>query len=151
MEFATTADERLMTPTGLVGVFFMLRTTMSTWTSLAAGSLAGGFARYLLAGVVYRAAGTGFPYGTFVVNGAGCLLIGMFDCLATERFALSPSARVLLMTGFCGAFTTFSTLILETANLMKGGEFPRAMLNAVGSLIVGLILFRLGTSLGRLI
>lgn len=129
----------------------MSRTTVLTWSSLAAGSLAGGFSRYFMAGAVYRALGAGFPYGTFLVNILGCFLIGLFDCLATERFVLTPTARILLMTGFCGAFTTFSTLILETSNLMKGGDFMRALLNAVGSLIVGLIVFRLGTMAGRLI
>ena len=117
---------------------------------MAAGSLAGGFARYFMAGAVYRALGAAFPYGTFLVNVAGCFLIGLFDCLAGERFALNPVARLLLMTGFCGAFTTFSTLILETSNLMKGGDFVRALLNALGSLAVGMIVFRLGTLAGRL-
>jgi CrcB protein len=117
--------------------------------SLAAGSLAGGFARYWFGGYIYRVFGTSFPYGTFAVNMTGCFLIGVFDALANERFALDPAARLLLMTGFCGAFTTFSTLILETANLMKGGDFARALLNAVGSLVVGMIVFRLGALTGR--
>jgi CrcB protein len=129
----------------------MSKETMTAWGSLAAGSLAGGFARYFMSGAVYRAMGTSFPYGTFLVNIMGCFLIGLFDCLATERFALSPAARLLLMTGFCGAFTTFSTLILETSNLMKGGDFMRASVNVVASVIAGLILFRLGTLAGRLI
>ena len=124
---------------------------MTAWFALAAGSLFGGFARYFMAGAVYRALGTSFPYGTFLVNITGCFLIGLFDCLATERFVLDPTARLLLMTGFCGAFTTFSTLILETSNLMKSGDFARAALNAVGSVIVGLIVFRLGALAGRLV
>lgn len=119
--------------------------------SLAAGSLAGGFARYWLAGAVYRGLGTSFPHGTFAVNMLGCFLLGLFDALAMSRFVLGPSARLLLMTGFCGAFTTFSTLILETANLMKEGDFVRALLNTLGSLLFGLILLRLGALAGRLI
>lgn len=129
----------------------MSRTTMIAWSALTAGSVAGGFARYFMSGAIYKALGTGFPYGTFLVNVAGCFLIGLFDCLATERFVLSPAARILLMTGFCGAFTTFSTFILETSNQMKGGDFLRASANVVASVIVGLILFRLGTLAGRLI
>ena len=129
----------------------MSRTTLLAWSSLAAGSLAGGFARYFMAGAVYKTLGASFPYGTFLVNITGCFLIGLFAVLATERFVLDPAARLLLMTGFCGAFTTFSTLILETSNLMKGGDFARATLNAFGSLAVGLIVFRLGTLAGRLI
>jgi CrcB protein len=119
--------------------------------SLAAGSLAGGFARYWFGGYIYRFAGTSFPYGTFAVNMTGCFLIGLLDALAMDRFVLGPNGRLLLMTGFCGAFTTFSTLILETSNLMKGGDFVRALLNALGSLLLGLILFRLGALAGRVI
>lgn len=121
-----------------------------TVSSLAAGSLAGGFARYLLAVGVYRALGTAFPYGIFLVNMLGCFLIGVFDCLALERFLLGPTARLLLMTGFCGAFTTFSTLILDTSYLMKNGDFVRALINVVGSVVIGLILFRLGGMAGKL-
>lgn len=117
--------------------------------SLAAGSLAGGFARYWLAGAVYQRLGTAFPYGTLAVNMAGCFLIGLLDSLAGERFVLGPGARLLLMTGFCGAFTTFSTLALETSNLLKGGDFLRALVNAAGSLVLGLLLLRLGALAGR--
>lgn len=124
---------------------------MTAWLGLAAGSLAGGFARYFLAGAAYRAMGVSFPYGTFLVNMLGCFLIGAFDCLATERLALSPAARILLMTGFCGAFTTFSTLILDASNLLKGGEVVRASVYLLASVLVGLALFRLGETAGRLV
>jgi CrcB protein len=116
---------------------------------LAAGSVAGGLARYWLTGAVHRWHGTSFPAGTFAVNMTGCFLIGFFDAMAGERFALGPGGRLLLMTGFCGAFTTFSTLILETANQMRGGEFSRALLNTLGSVLLGLILFRLGALAGK--
>ena len=99
---------------------------MDKWVNLGIGSLAGGFSRYVLAGAVHKVSGAGFPYGTMAVNLSGCLIIGFLDTLAEEKFALDPGARLLLMTGFCGAFTTFSTLNLETAHLMQNGEFGRA-------------------------
>jgi CrcB protein len=83
------------------------------------------------------------------VNMTGCFLIGLFDSLAGEKFLLGPQARLLLMTAFCGAFTTFSTLILETSNLMKDGELWLAFVNSLGSLAFGLLLFRLGVWLGK--
>lgn len=129
----------------------MPKMTMTAWASLAAGSLAGGFARYAMAGAVYGALGVSFPYGTFAVNMLGCFLIGLFDCLASERFVLDPTARLLLMTGFCGAFTTFSTLILETSNLMKTGDFARAGANVFGSVVAGMILLRAGVLAGRIL
>lgn len=122
---------------------------MGKWASLLVGTLAGGVARYLLAGTVYRVLGAGFPYGTLAVNLSGCLLIGILDAMAEDRFLLGPQARLLLMAGFCGAFTTFSTLILETDHLLRDGDWARAALNAGGSLLLGLLLFRLGLLAAR--
>lgn len=119
--------------------------------ALGAGSLAGGFARYYLAGFIYRLLGTSFPYGTLVVNLIGCFLIGFLATLAEEKFLLEPNARLLLMVGFCGAFTTFSTFMLETANLMKDGQTFQAFLNLLASVILGFLVFRLGVFLGELI
>jgi CrcB protein len=118
---------------------------------LGTGTLVGGFARYFLAGSVQKLLGASFPYGTLVVNLAGCFLIGFLSILAEERAVLGPQGRLLLMTGFCGAFTTFSTFILETGNLLKDGEMFRAFLNVALSLVVGFIVFRMGILIGDLI
>jgi len=124
---------------------------MRNWLNLAAGGIAGTAARYVLAGSVNRLMGADFPYGTLVVNASGCFLIGLFDSMAEFRFLIGPAGRLLLMTGFCGAYTTFSTLLLETSNLVRDGETGRALLNFFGSGIVGFILLRLGMQLGRLV
>ena len=124
---------------------------MGKIVALALGSLAGGFARYFLGGFVYRVTGTTFPYGTLAVNLIGCFLIGFFSSLSEEKLLLGPNARMLLMVGFCGAFTTFSTFMLETANLMKGGEFFHAFLNVAVSIILGFLMFRFGMLLAELI
>ena len=122
---------------------------MNRWLALVLGSIAGGFARYFAAGAVYNRLGAEFPHGTLVVNLSACLLIGFLDSLA-ERFLIGPETRVLLMTGFCGAYSTFSTFILETSNLVKDGEFFRAVINVVVSVGAGFLLFRLGAILGGL-
>lgn len=114
------------------------------WVVLAIGGIAGTLARYALAGAVYGVWGTRFPYGTLAVNLSGCFLIGLFSALAENKFLLGPTARLLLMVGFCGAFTTFSTFMLETANLIKDGETTRAFLNVLASVVVGFVVFRLG-------
>jgi fluoride exporter len=121
------------------------------WIFLAVGSLLGGFSRYQLAGMVYRRWGTDFPHGTMAVNLCGCFLIGLFNSLAEEKFLLSPNARILLMTGFCGAFTTFSTLMLETSNLLKDGGWLLVFANVGVSLGAGYVLFRVGTLLGTIV
>jgi len=118
---------------------------------LAVGSLAGGFARYVLVGLVYDAAGARFPHGTLAVNLSGCFLVGVLNGLAESKFLLGPNAKVLLMIGFCGAFTTLSTLMLETSNLMKAGETGRALANVGATMLLGFLLLRLGEILGEII
>jgi CrcB protein len=110
--------------------------------------VSGVFARVLLAGWVYRAFSADFPYGTMAVNLSGCFLIGIFSSLAETKSLLGPEARMLLMSGFCGGYTTFSTLMLETSNLLRDGEFLRACVNFLGSGALGLLLFRFGALLG---
>ncbi len=117
--------------------------------ALALGSLAGGFARYYLAGFIYRIAGTRFPYGTLIVNLLGCFLIGLFAALSERKLLLNPESRMLLMVGFCGAFTTFSTFMLETSNLLRDGEAWRALLNILVSVTAGFLIFRLGAFIGK--
>lgn len=124
---------------------------MITWINLIVGGIAGTIARYILSGTVYQICGISFPYGTLAVNILGCFVIGFFVSLSEEKFFLSPGARILLMTGFCGAFTTFSTLIFETNNLIKDGEIFRAFLNISLSVIIGFIVFRIGAFLGEVI
>jgi len=118
---------------------------------LAIGGILGTLARYGLAGVVYEFFGTSFPYGTLVVNLSGCFIIGVLAALADHKLLLSSDLKVLLMIGFCGAYTTFSTFILETSNLIKDGETLRAFLNVLVSVIVGFIVFRIGMFLGDIV
>jgi len=124
---------------------------MIKFLNLVIGGAVGTIARYLLAGVVYRYMGTEFPYGTLIVNVSGCFILGVLATLADKKFILGPDARVLLMIGFCGAFTTFSTLIFETDNLVRNGQAMRAFTNIFVSVILGFILFRVGSLLGEII
>ncbi len=122
---------------------------MGKWTGLMIGSLAGGIARYVFSDALHRALGADFPYGTMAVNLTGCFLIGVFDALAEFKFLLSPEARVTLMTGFCGAYTTLSTLILETNNLFKEGDTRYALANILGTVLGGFLLLRAGMLVGE--
>jgi CrcB protein len=124
---------------------------MDKWLFLIGGGILGTLARYVLAGMIYQKIGTDFPYGTLIVNLIGCFLIGLFDTIFQVKFLFSPILRVFLMVGFCGAFTTFSTFMLETGNLIRDGETMRAFLNVMLSVILGFIVFRLGILLGEII
>ena len=118
---------------------------------LVIGGSLGTIARYLLSGFVYQLWGVRFPYGTLVVNLVGCFLIGYLVILTEDRLLLSPNTRILLLVGFCGAFTTFSTFILETAQLMRDGESLLALGNVVFSVLAGFLCLKLGMMLGEVI
>ncbi len=122
---------------------------MMKWILLIVGGSIGTLSRYALAGAVYRFSGGSFPYGTLVVNLSGCFFIGFLAALSAKKFLLGPDMRLFLMVGFCGAFTTFSTFIFETDSLIKDGEFFRAMLNVVASVVAGFVVFRLGSLIGE--
>ena len=124
---------------------------MSKLILLAIGGTAGTMARYLLAGAVHGFAGASFPYGTLVVNLLGCFIVGFLAAISENKFVLSPNLRLLLMIGFCGAFTTFSTFILETSNLIREGETFRALANVIISVIVGFVVFRIGMLIGDIL
>ena len=111
----------------------------------------GTLARYLLAGVVYQICGVRFPYGTLAVNLMGCFLAGFLAIVIEEKFLLSPTMRLMIMIGFLGGFTTFSTFMLETANLIKDGENLLAFVNVMASVVVGFLVFRLGVILAKVI
>lgn len=118
---------------------------MQKWLLLISGGVIGTVGRYSLAGVVHRLLGSGFPYGTLVVNATGCLCIGFLSALAERKFLLSPEFRVFWMIGLMGAFTTFSSLIYESGQLLQDGQIGVALLNLFGSLAIGLAAWWLGT------
>ena len=124
---------------------------MSKYVELIIGGSLGTIARYMVAGFVYSIFGTTFPYGTLVVNLSGCFIIGLLSALAEEKFLLGSSVRVMLMIGFCGAYTTFSTLILETNNLVHDGEMVRAFMNLFISVLAGFIIFRAGVLIAEIL
>jgi CrcB protein len=123
---------------------------MVKFVYLALGGITGTLARYFLSGFIYRFSGADFPYGTLVVNLSGCFLIGIFSAISNEKLFLGPDSKVLLMAGFCGAYTTFSAFMLETDNLIKDTEWFRAFGYVFLSLLLGFMLFRLGVWLGKL-
>ncbi len=115
-----------------------------------AGAL-GALARYGLALLVQRLNVTGFPWGTFVINMLGCLAFGFIWALAEERLFISGETRLILLTGFMGAFTTFSTFMFESSQLMRDSEWAFVVGNVVGQNLLGLLLMFLGLTLGRLV
>ena len=122
-------------------------------TLIAVGSAVGGNLRYFLGRWVdNQGLPGGLPWGTFVINVTGSFVLGFFAVAFLER--LAPARRelyLLLGTGFCGGYTTFSTFEWETFKLVRGGSWPAAVLNVGGSVAVGFIGVLVGASLAHLV
>jgi CrcB protein len=123
---------------------FLERTLM-----IAVGGAIGSCARYELGALIARRYGTVFPWGTFVINVTGSLILGFFLALALERVELDPRWRFFVAVGICGGYTTFSTFAWETVQLIDGRNFLLAALNAGGSAVAGVIAVVAGAALAR--
>jgi CrcB protein len=107
--------------------------------AVSLGGILGANARYLVSVYVAERLGTAFPYGTFLINISGSLVIGFFLTLATERLSVDPLWRLFLATGFLGAYTTFSSYTFEAAHLIRDGAYGLALLYLFGSVLAGMI------------
>ena len=114
---------------------------------VAVGSAAGGVCRYLLSKAVSDHWAAAFPWGTFVVNMLGCLAIGLIYGLIDSGVHLSPELRLLLITGFCGGFTTFSTFVHENHLLFQSDHPLLLAAYAAASFFCGLLLIHAAYSL----
>jgi fluoride exporter len=124
---------------------------METWLKVVALSIGGTLgvnARYWLGAWMSRWASPQFPWATFVINVSGSFLIG-FLTVALSRWLPHPTARLLLVTGFLGGYTTFSTFENDNLNLWERGERRLMAVNVIGSVAFGLLAVVLGTALAR--
>ena len=113
------------------------------------GGGAGSIARYLCQKWIYYIHPSPFPLGTMLVNITGCFIIGLFWGLATRNTSFDSNWQLLLMTGLCGGFTTFSAFTLESIGLIRDQRFGFFMLYAGGSVLLGLLATYIGIRLGR--
>jgi len=105
---------------------------------VGAGGFIGSALRYTVSGLVHRAIPfAGFPYGTLVVNLAGCLAIGLLAGLAESRQVIGPEMRVFLFLGLLGGFNTFSAFAYEGGRLFRDGEFAKVLASVMIHVLVG--------------
>lgn len=115
------------------------------------GGFAGAISRYLVDGLVSDRTGGGFPWGTLVVNVTGSFLLGLLFAMTAERAILPAEIRGPVMIGFIGAYTTFSTYMLESWILVDGGSYLPALANLGGSVVIGIVAVAAGLTLGRVL
>jgi CrcB protein len=125
-------------------------TTGRKLLALAVAGTLGTLARYGLGGLVQRLHESAFPWGTLVVNALGCFLFGVVWALAEERLVISGETRLVLLVGFMGAFTTFSTYAFETSAMLRDAEWLLAASNLLAHNVLGIACFFVGVALGRL-
>ena len=124
---------------------------MLQFLTISGGAVLGANLRYLVGLWASQRWGAGFPFGTFLVNGIGCLLIGLFYGLGEARLTITPELRLFFAVGFLGAFTTFSSFGWETISLLRGGDLLLGMANILGSNLAGLAAVLTGLWLARLL
>lgn len=125
-----------------------LKTMIKEFLIVGGGSFMGGGLRYVVCKLSAAFFPTlTFPLGTFIVNVVGCFLIGILSGLNWSQSVVSENTRLLLTTGFCGGFTTFSTFMNENAALFRDGNFLTLSLYSIGSLAAGFLFIFLGNYL----
>lgn len=116
---------------------------------LCLAGAAGTLARFWVGGFVQRLAGDAFPLGNFIVNLSGCLFFGLVYALVESRSGLPGELRLYVLTGFMGAYTTFSTYMFESVALMQHGQWTAAAVNLIGQTVLGVVCIMAGLAVGR--
>jgi CrcB protein len=124
---------------------------MEKWMLIGLAGALGTLARYSLTGLAQRILGSGFPYGTALVNMLGSFLFGVIWSLAEGRLALTSQTRTIILTGFMGAFTTFSTFMFETSGLMQDTQWTLALGNVTLQVVLGLVCVFAGFAIGQIL
>ena len=122
---------------------------MEKYVMVGIGGFLGAIARFWLGGYISNRMGAKFPYGTFVINSSGCLLIGFILTLLAEKTHWNANWRYLIPVGFIGAYTTFSAFEYEIFRSIEDGELLMAGLNMGLSVAVGFVCVWLGVIAAR--
>jgi fluoride exporter len=124
---------------------------MRLFWAIAVGAAAGGLSRFYLTVAMQERFGDAFPWGTMLINITGSLLLGFIIRYAMATPTMSLELRLMLTTGFCGGYTTFSSYSYETAVMLETGHYSRAAIYSIGSVVISLLATFCGFALARTI
>lgn len=119
---------------------------MNAILPISLGGVLGALSRYYLSFFIQKFSLSSFPFGTFIVNISGCALIGFVMRAAAIKPGFSTQLRLFLVTGFAGAYTTFSTFEYESCQLMIAGEYKLSVYNIVLSNFIGIMAVFIGSA-----
>ncbi|MEA5576852.1 fluoride efflux transporter CrcB [Anabaena sp. UHCC 0451] len=125
--------------------------TLFSVLAISVGAIPGAVSRYYLTEFCKKNIGTNFPYGTFIINLTGCLLMGFFFTLFKGIKGFPPEMDLLVRTGFLGSYTTFSTYGYDTLTLWKNGKQGATIFYWAGSAMLGVVCIALGRYVAKLI
>ncbi|HZQ21497.1 MAG TPA: fluoride efflux transporter CrcB [Terriglobales bacterium] len=124
---------------------------MSEYLIVSLGAIFGACSRYYLSRLAAKTLGPVFPYGTLIINVTGSLIVGFFLVYASERVLLDPRWRLLVVVGFCGAFTTFSSYAFETMAYFEQGQWHLMLTNVLTNNLLCLAAALGGMALARVL
>jgi CrcB protein len=114
---------------------------------VVAGSAVGGGCRFWISSLIQKQSTASFPLGTFMVNILGCIAIGLVVAIAEKYSSDQTNLMLLLATGFCGGFTTFSAFAMENLQLLKNGWNLQSAVYIIVSVVLGIVLVKTGIAL----
>ena len=124
---------------------------MKDFLAISIAALVGANLRYLLSRLTVEKLGPIFPYGTLLINVAGSFIVGFFVIWTTERVLIDPRWRVLVVVGFCGSFTTFSSYAFETVAYFEHGQWLLMLANVLSNNLLCLGATLVGMALARVL
>jgi fluoride exporter len=119
--------------------------------AISVAAIVGANLRHLLSRLAARGLGPVFPYGTLLVNIVGSIVVGFFVVWTTERVLIDPRWRLLVVVGFCGAFTTFSSFAFESMAFFEKGQWGLLFVNVLSNNVLCLVAALAGMSLARVL
>ena len=119
--------------------------------AISVGAIFGANARYVLSRYAARLLGPVFPYGTLIINALGSFIAGFFIVWTTERVLVDPRWRLLVVVGFCGGFTTFSSFAFETMAYFEQGQWMLMATNVLANNLLCLAAALAGMGLARVL
>jgi CrcB protein len=115
------------------------------------GAIVGANARYILSRYAAKVLGPVFPYGTLIINVVGSFIVGWFMVWTTERVLVDPRWRLLVVVGFCGGFTTFSSYAFESMAYFEQGQWALMVTNILTNNLLSLLAAAAGMALARVL
>jgi CrcB protein len=124
---------------------------LKDFLAISIAAVLGANLRYVLSRVAAREFGPVFPYGTLIINVLGSFIVGLFVIWTTERVAVDPRWRLLVVVGFCGSFTTFSGYAFETLAFFEQGRWGLMLANILGNNLLCLAGALVGMAVARVL